>query len=95
MATLLETARALKASPPLQNDVILIFTDSEEFGPGLGAAAFLEEYPWAQEIGLVLNFEAIGRTGPSIMFETGPDSGWLVREFGSVTSSPGGTGMDQ
>ena len=88
VATALETARALKDSPPLQNDVILVFTDSEEFGPGLGAAAFLEEHPLAQEIGLVLNFEAIGKTGPSLMFETGPDCGWLVREFGSVTSHP-------
>ncbi len=66
----------------------MVFTDSEEFGPGLGAAAFLEEHPWAQEIGVALNFEALGKTGPSLMFETGPDSGWLVREFGRVTSHP-------
>ena len=43
VATLLETARALRAGPPLQNDVILLFTDNEEYGGGLGAAAFIED----------------------------------------------------
>ncbi len=30
VATLLETARALKAGPPLKNDVLLLFADAEE-----------------------------------------------------------------
>lgn len=75
VARLLETARALQADPPLQNDVILLFTDDEELGPMAGAAAFVEQHAWINEIGLVLGFEGIGRTGPSIMFETGPNSG--------------------
>jgi hypothetical protein len=37
---------------------------------------------------LKLNFEAIGRTGPSIMFETGPDSGRVVRGFGRAARYP-------
>jgi len=88
VVTLLETARALKAGPPLKNDVMLLFTDIEEFGPALGARAFFEEHPWASEIGVVLGFEGIGRTGPSIMFEPGPGSGWLIDELGEVTSRP-------
>ncbi len=88
VATLLETARALKAGPRLANDVILIFADSEEFGTRLGTIAFVEQHPLASEIGVVLDFEGIGRTGPSIMFETGPSSGWLIRDFGRVTSLP-------
>ena len=35
-----------------------------------------------------MNFEAIGRTGPSIMFETGPGSGRAVRGFGRASSYP-------
>ena len=88
VATLLEVARALQAGPPLQNDVILLFTDNEELGPLAGAAAFVEQHPWASDVGLVLNVEAIGSTGPSIMFETGPNSGWLVREWGRTASHP-------
>jgi hypothetical protein len=90
VATLLETARALAAGPPLQNDVILLFTDNEEYGGGLGAAAFIENYPWMGEIGLVLNFEGLGSTGPSILFETGPNSGWTVRDWRQVAARPVG-----
>ena len=88
VVTLIETARALKAGPPLKNDIIFIFTDIEEFGPTLGAKVFFEKHKWAKDIGIVLNFEGIGRTGPSIMYETGPASGWLVKELNRVTSHP-------
>lgn len=58
-ATLLETARALKTGPPPANDVIFLFTDGEELGM-LGAQAFVDEHPWAKDVGLVMNFEARG-----------------------------------
>jgi hypothetical protein len=88
VATLLETARALQAAPPLQNDVIMLFTDDEELDPLAGATAFVKEHPWIRDVGVALNFEGIGRTGPSIMFETGPDSGWLVQEWAKGASHP-------
>lgn len=77
VATLLETARALQAGPPLKNDVIFLFTDGEEAGL-LGAEAFAREHPWRDEVGLVLNFEARGHTGPVYTFETSPDNAWLI-----------------
>jgi hypothetical protein len=90
VATLLETARALLTGDPLQNDVILLFTDNEEYGGGLGAAAFIEEHPLASKIGLTLNFEGVGSTGPSLLFETGPNSGWAVKDWGKLASHPVG-----
>ena len=57
VAILLETARALSEESPLQNDIILVFTDNEEYGGGLGAKGFLDNYPHAEEIGMVVNFE--------------------------------------
>jgi hypothetical protein len=90
VATLLETTRALLAGPPLQNDLILLFTDNEEYGGGLGAAAFLEASPRIDEIGLVINIEGLGSTGPSILFETGPNSGWMVKDWRQVASHPVG-----
>ena len=69
VAAILETLRALKSQPALQNDLICIFTDGEEAGL-LGAEAFVAEHPWAKEIGLVLNFEYRGNRGPFFMFET-------------------------
>ena len=71
-AAILETLRALRArKQPLRHDVIALFTDGEESGL-LGAAAFVREHPWAKDVAVVLNFEARGTTGRSLMFETGP-----------------------
>jgi hypothetical protein len=73
VAALLETARALTSGPPLRNDVILLFTDGEETEL-LGSKAFVEEHPWADEVGATLNFEARGGDGPSAVFEITPNA---------------------
>src|SRR5436305_1113045 len=66
VVTLLESLRALRAAPPLKNDVIFLFTDGEE--PGLlGADAFAAQHAWAKDAGVVVNFEARGNGGPAIM----------------------------
>lgn len=80
VAAILETVRALKAGSPLKRDLIVLFTDAEEDGL-LGARAFVDEHPWAKNIGLVLNFEARGNGGPSYMFETSGDNARLVEEL--------------
>lgn len=87
VVTLLETIRALKARPPLQNDLIFLFTDGEEPG-SLGAKAFADAHPWASDVGLVLNFEARGSGGPVYMFETSEGNGKLISEFGKVVPHP-------
>jgi hypothetical protein len=87
VASLLETLRALKAGAPLKNDVILLFTDGEEAGL-LGATAFVKEHPWAKDAGVVLNFEARGNSGPSIMFETSGQNGWLIDELAKAVPYP-------
>jgi hypothetical protein len=87
VASLLETLRALKAGASLQNDVIFLFTDGEEIGL-LGAEAFVNQHPWAKEVGLVLNFEARGAKGPVIMFETGEGNNWLIKEFAKAVPHP-------
>jgi hypothetical protein len=87
VAALLETLRALKSSAPLKNDVIFLFSDGEEAGL-LGAYAFATEHPWAKDVGLVMNFEARGNHGPSIMFETSNQNGWLIEEFAESAPHP-------
>ncbi|HEV7745464.1 MAG TPA: M20/M25/M40 family metallo-hydrolase [Pyrinomonadaceae bacterium] len=87
VVTLLETARALKSGPPLKNDVILLFTDGEETGL-LGAQAFVNENPWAKDVGLFLNFEARGNGGPVFMFETTNGNGDLIRQFEKTSPVP-------
>jgi len=79
VATLIETARALRAGPPLSNDVLFVLTDAEEGGL-LGAKAFAQ-HPWAGEIGVLLGLEARGTSGGSLMFETSSSNGWLIAEL--------------
>jgi hypothetical protein len=88
VAALLETARALKAGGPPRGDIIVLLTDGEELGM-LGARAFLDEHPLAKEVGLVLNFEARGNRGPSMMFETGgAGDDALMKEFARAAPYP-------
>ena len=78
VAAILETARTLLSGPPLRNDVILLFTDGEEPAPRFGSRAFVSAHPWAAEVGFVVNLEALGGSGPSMVIETnGPDQ-WII-----------------
>lgn len=86
IATMLETARALKAGPPLKNDVIFAFTDQEETG-GDGARAFIN-HPWFKNVGVMLGLEVRGTKGPSLMFETSQENGWLIRELAKAGVHP-------
>jgi hypothetical protein len=87
VAALLETLRALKAGGPLARDIILLFTDGEEEGL-LGARAFVAEHRWMKDAALVLNFEARGVGGPSIMFETSQGNGQLIEGLAAAAPSP-------
>jgi Peptidase family M28 len=87
VAVVLETLRALKAGPPLDCDVIALLDDGEEDGL-LGARVFVDEHPWASEVGVVINLDARGNSGPSIMFETSDHNGWLIREYSQAASQP-------
>ncbi|MFD3698361.1 M20/M25/M40 family metallo-hydrolase [Streptomyces sp. NPDC058646] len=83
VASLLEVARALKAAPQQRNDVVLLFTDSEELGR-LGAKAYLADgggHPDPART-VVLNLDARGTSGRTVMFETGPHSGAVVPALG-------------
>ncbi len=89
VAALLETARALRTGGEPRNDVVLLITDGEENGL-LGADAFVREHPLGDRGGVVLNFEARGVGGPSLMFETSRDNAGLVDAFTSAAPHPRG-----
>ena len=77
VATLLETARALRASPPLRNDVLFLFTDAEEVA-GTGSFAFTRDELAKTPIGVALNFEARGTRGAVALYDTSPENGALI-----------------
>ncbi len=82
-ATTLETMRAVVAATatgqPLRNDVIFLFTDAEEIGVA-GAAGFMQDHPWAADVGLSLVFEGLGCDGAPLLYIAGPESGAVVDE---------------
>ena len=87
VAAMLETARVLKFSKPLKNDVVFLFTDGEEDGL-LGANGFVQNSPILKEVGIVLNFEGRGSSGIVNMFETNPDNGWVVSMYSRSVAHP-------
>lgn len=87
VAVLLEVARALAMSAQLPGPVMFLFTDGEEAGL-LGAEAFVRTHPTLAEIGVVINVEARGSRGASLMFETSDGGAWLTREFARAANRP-------
>lgn len=78
IAALLEAARTVAQGPPRRNTVALLLTEGEEAGL-LGAQAFFDSHPLAREVGVMINFDARGTSGPVLMFETGAGNGPLIR----------------
>lgn len=87
VVAVLEIARVLASEPRPLNSVILLLTDGEEAGL-LGAQAFVLKHPLAQQVGAVVNLEARGSSGPSLMFETSGQNAWLIRQFAASVQRP-------
>jgi hypothetical protein len=87
VATLLETARALRAGEAPERDVLFLFSDGEEDGL-CGARAFVEQHPWRERVGVALNFEARGTGGPSMLFQTSGPNRWLVAAAAEALERP-------
>jgi hypothetical protein len=87
VATILEGVRAFTYNKtPHKNDIIILFSDAEELGLN-GAALFVTQHSWAKDVGLVLNFEARGSSGPSYMLmETNAGNAGLVKEFAAANA---------
>lgn len=75
--SVLEVARALAAGPALRNDVIFLIEDGEETTRA-GALTFVEQHPWAKDVRVAINQEAMGSGGGSLLYVTGPENGWLI-----------------
>ncbi len=87
VATTLEIARALKAGPQPQRDIIFLITDGEELGL-MGASAFFHHDPLAAHVGAAINFETRGDSGLANMFETGPNNADAVALYAANAKRP-------
>lgn len=78
VASVLETVRALKARGfPGRHPILAVITDGEEYGL-LGAASFLHNPKLKARIGAVVNVEARGNRGPSLLFQTSDGNASLI-----------------
>lgn len=91
VAALLETARALQQGGPYCRPIYLLFTDGEERGMW-GARLFVESHALSRDKPFVMNFEARGTAGPSILFETHRGNLATVRVLGRALPAPSVTG---
>jgi hypothetical protein len=83
VATILETIRALKSAPAKSlHPIIAVLTDGEEAGL-LGANAFLENPRLKARVGAVVNVEARGTSGPSLLFQTSAGDARLIDLYAS------------
>jgi len=92
VAVLLESARALSKDPPSERPVTFLFTDGEEVGL-LGAEAFVRDAKELAASAVVLNAEARGTSGPSLMFETSQGNAALVEAYASATRRPAASSL--
>ena len=95
VSVLVETARALLASPPGARPVTLLFTDAEEAGL-LGAQAFVDaraDGRLAREVAVAINVEARGTAGLDHLFETGEENAGLVRLAASRLPRPSASSL--
>jgi hypothetical protein len=88
VAVILETLRALKARHLTANrPVAALFTDGEEKAL-LGAAAYARDPANLARTGAVVNVEARGNRGPSLLFQTSPGDAALIDLYARAAPHP-------
>ncbi|MDQ8755176.1 M28 family peptidase [Sphingosinicella sp. LHD-64] len=86
VATLLETAALLRGRR-LTRPVTFLFNEGEEMGL-IGARAFMDRDPLADRVGLLVNLEARGVTGPAVMFETNRPNTAAIALYRAAVNRP-------
>jgi len=83
----LETLRALRAGPPLRNDVLVLFSDAEENGD-VGARAFIDQSPYARQVGAFINLDNVGSGGPAYVTQMTKHNSALLDQITAAHASP-------
>ncbi len=87
VAATLEIARALAAQPPLSHPVWFFINDGEEGGLK-GAEALVADPRVLDSVGAVVNMEARGSGGPSLMFETSDHNAPMIAIYARQVTRP-------
>jgi len=89
-AAMLETLRVLQAGPPLDNDLLFVFTDADS-GEALGTRGFMSSHPWARRVRLLLRFDNPGNRGPLALVDAARADDFALATFARAAPAPQGT----
>jgi hypothetical protein len=89
-AALLETLRVLQAGPPLDNDLLFVFTDADTV-QAMGARAFMQSHPWAQRVRVALRFDNAGNRGPLELIGAAHADGFALDAWARGAPAPQGS----
>ena len=92
IASIFEIIRAVNTGPPIERDLVVLFTDAEEIGL-VGARHFFENNPLRDDIGAIINFEARGGGGTANMFQTSAMNGNAARLYARVVREPSASSL--
>ena len=89
-AALLEAMRVLQAGPPLDNDILFVFTDADAV-QAMGARAFMQSHPWAKRVRVALRFDNAGNRGPLELIDAAHADGFAVDTWSRGAPAPRGS----
>lgn len=92
VAAILETLRAVVADGGADRDIIALMTDAEELGLN-GATQFFAKNPLRERVGAIVNLEARGGGGRTMLFQTSRDNGAAVMRYANAVGRPGGSSL--
>jgi len=90
VAVSLEAARVLAARADRRHTLFVLVTDGEEAGL-MGAAGLTTDRDVMDRLQAYINVEATGSGGTSMLFETGPANGWMLKPWARRAPHPRGT----
>ena len=89
-AALLEALRVLQAGPPLDNDLLFVFTDGDA-GQALGTRGFVQAHAWARRARVALRFDHPGNRGPLELIGAEHADGFSLGAWASLAPQPQGS----
>ncbi|WP_036172113.1 M28 family peptidase [Massilia sp. 9096] len=91
-ASLLEALRVLQAGPPLDNDLLFVFTDADD-AHALGTRGFAESHPWARRARVALRFDNLGNSGPLELVDASHADGFTIDAWVAAPAARGSSFM--
>ncbi len=89
-AALLEILRVLQAGPPLDNDLLVVFTDGDA-GQALGTRGFVQSHPWARRARIALRFDHLGNRGALQLIGADHADAFTVGAWSALAPHPQGS----